>query len=97
MKGQGQYRPAFEMVERLRTEVIESKSDAQAALHWNKFYYVRYQNILYRLSKQVYLAETLNPVDAELEHSFKLEEKWQGAAGLFHVECKNWFKSFFIE
>ena len=51
MKGQGQYRPAFEMVERLRTEVIESKSDAQAALHWNQFYYVRYQNILYRLSR----------------------------------------------
>ena len=59
-----------------------------AALHWNQFYYVRYQNILYRLSKQVYLAETLNPVDAELEHSFKLEEKWQGAAGLFHVKYK---------
>ncbi|MGX2710749.1 tRNA lysidine(34) synthetase TilS [Acinetobacter baumannii] len=88
MKGQGQYRPAFEMVERLRAEVIESKSDAQAALHWNQFYYVRYQNILYRLSKQIYFAETLNPVAAELEHSFKLEEKWQGAAGLFHVECK---------
>lgn len=85
MKGDGQYRPAFEMVERLKTEVIESKSDAQAALHWNQFYYVRYQNILYRLSKQVYLAETLNPVEAELEHAFKLEEKWQGASGYFHI------------
>lgn len=88
MKGDGQYRPAFEMVERLKTEVIESKSDAQAALHWNQFYYVRYQNILYRLSKQVYLAETLNPVEAELEHAFKLEEKWQGASGLFHIVSK---------
>ena len=29
MKGQGQYRPAFEMVERLRAQVIESKSDAR--------------------------------------------------------------------
>lgn len=88
MKGDGQYRPAFEMVERLKTEVIESKSDAQAALHWNHFYYVRYQNILYRLSKQVYLAETLNPVEAELEHAFKLEEKWQGASGSFHILSK---------
>ncbi len=88
MKGDGQYRPAFEMVERLKTEVINSKSDAQAALHWNQFYYVRYQNILYRLSKQVYLAETLNPVEAELEHAFKLEEKWQGASGLFHIVSK---------
>lgn len=88
MKGDGQYRPAFEMVERLKTEVIDSKSDAQAALHWNQFYYVRYQNTLYRLSKQVYLAETLNPVEAELEHAFKLEEKWQGASGLFHIVSK---------
>ncbi|WP_249222131.1 tRNA lysidine(34) synthetase TilS [Acinetobacter sp. BHS4] len=88
MKGGGQYRPAFEMVERLKTEVIDSKSDAQAALHWNQFYYVRYQNILYRLSKQVYLAETLNLVEAELEHAFKLEEKWQGASGLFHIVSK---------
>ncbi len=85
MKGDGQYRPAFEMVERLKTEVIESKSDAQAALHWNQFYYVRYQNILYRLSKQLYLAEILNPVEAELGHAFKLEEKWQGASGSFHI------------
>ncbi len=88
MKGEGQYRPAFEMVERLKTEVIESKSDAQAALHWNQFYYVRYQNILYRLSKQIYLAETLNPVEAELERAFKLEEKWQGASGSFHIVSK---------
>lgn len=88
MKGDGQYRPGFEMVERLKTEVIESKSDAQAALHWNQFYYVRYQNILYRLSKQIYLAETLNPVEAELELAFKLEEEWQAASGLFHIRSK---------
>jgi len=88
MKGDGQYRPAFEMVERLKKEVIDSKSDAQAALHWNQFYYVRYQNILYRLSKQIYLAEKLNPVEAELEYSFKLQEEWQGAAGLFNIESK---------
>ncbi|MFX9684460.1 tRNA(Ile)-lysidine synthetase, partial [Acinetobacter baumannii] len=77
-----------EMVERLKKEVIDSKSDAQAALHWNQFYYVRYQNILYRLSKRIYLAEKLNPVEAEQEHSFKLQEEWQGAAGLFHIESK---------
>lgn len=88
MKGNGQYRPGFEMVERLKTEVIESKSDAQAALHWNHFYYVRYQNILYRLSKHIYLAETLNPVEAELEHAFKLKEEWQAASGVFHIRSK---------
>lgn len=57
MKGQDTYRPSFEMVQRLLHEVIESKSDAQAALHWNQYYYVRYQQILFRLSAAEYLAE----------------------------------------
>lgn len=57
MKGQDTYRPSFEMVERLLHEVIESKSDAQAALHWNQYYYVRYQQKLYRLRPEEYLAE----------------------------------------
>ncbi|TCB70241.1 tRNA lysidine(34) synthetase TilS [Acinetobacter sp. ANC 4216] len=57
MKGQDTYRPSFEMVQRLLHEVIESKSDAQAALHWNQYYYVRYQQTLFRLSAAEYLAE----------------------------------------
>ncbi|NNH00718.1 tRNA lysidine(34) synthetase TilS [Acinetobacter sp. ANC 5414] len=57
MKGTDTYRPSFEMVERLLHEVIESKSDSQAALHWNQYYYVRYQQKLYRLSPEEYLAE----------------------------------------
>ncbi|NNH39857.1 tRNA lysidine(34) synthetase TilS [Acinetobacter terrae] len=57
MKGQDTYRPSFEMVERLLHEVIESKSDAQAALHWNQYYYVRYQQKLFRLRPEEYLAE----------------------------------------
>src|SRR5690606_30900249 len=50
MKGTGQYRPSLDMVERLQREVIHAKQDAQAALHWQDFYYVRYQRHLYRLS-----------------------------------------------
>ncbi|MND37965.1 tRNA(Ile)-lysidine synthase [compost metagenome] len=57
MKGQDSYRPSFEMVQRLLYEVIESKSDAQAALHWNQYYYVRYQQKLFRLSLDEYLAD----------------------------------------
>ncbi len=57
MKGQDTYRPSFEMVERVLHEVIDSKSDAQAALHWNQYYYVRYQQKLYRLSSAEYRAE----------------------------------------
>lgn len=57
MKGQDVYRPSFEMVQRLLHEVIGSKSDAQAALHWNQYYYVRYQQKLFRLSATEYSAE----------------------------------------
>lgn len=57
MKGQDTYRPSFDMVERLLHEVIASKSDAQAALHWNQYYYVRYQQKLFRLRPEEYLAE----------------------------------------
>ena len=56
MKGKEQYRPSLDMVERLQREVIHAKQDAQAALHWQDFYYVRYQQHLYRLSAAVYLA-----------------------------------------
>ncbi|MGC9659301.1 UNVERIFIED_CONTAM: tRNA lysidine(34) synthetase TilS [Acinetobacter pittii] len=89
MKGDGQYRPAFEMVERLKNEVIDSKSDAQAALHWNQFYYVRYQHHLYRLSRQVFLAEKLNPVETETEHHFQLGEVVDCASGNFQITQKN--------
>ncbi len=89
MKGDGQYRPAFEMVERLKNEVIDSKSDAQAALHWNQFYYVRYQHHLYRLSKQVFLAEKLNPVETETEHYFQMGEIVHCASGYFQITQTN--------
>ncbi|MFI8125141.1 tRNA lysidine(34) synthetase TilS [Acinetobacter sp. ABJ-A23_2] len=89
MKGDGQYRPAFEMVERLKNEVIDSKSDAQAALHWNQFYYARYQHHLYRLSRQVFLAEKLNPVETEMEHYFQLGEIVECASGQFQITQKN--------
>lgn len=66
MKGLDTYRPSFEMVERLRYEVIESKSDAQAALHWKQYYYVRYQQKIFRLSVEEYLAEK-NQLDTSIK------------------------------
>ncbi len=56
MKGQAQYRPSFDMVERLQREVIQAKADAQAALHCQDHYYLRYQQQLFRLPKAEYLA-----------------------------------------
>lgn len=55
MKGQSQYRPSFDMVQRIVHEVIEAKADAQAALHWNGNYYVRFAEQLHRLPKAEYL------------------------------------------
>lgn len=57
MKGKDIYRPSFDMVARLYREVIESKPDAQAALHWNQHYYVRYRHRLYRLTLDQYPVE----------------------------------------
>ena len=64
MKGEGQYRPSFEMVQRLVSEVINSREDSQAALHWNGFYYLRFQQQLHRIAKADYLpAESIQEVE----------------------------------
>ena len=57
MKGKQQYRPPFEMVQRLQQEVIFAREDAQSALHYNEHYYVRYRGTLYCLAQHIYLAD----------------------------------------
>ncbi|AOA59999.1 tRNA lysidine(34) synthetase TilS [Acinetobacter larvae] len=57
MRGDAVYRPALAMVQRLQTEVIAARPDAEAALHCQGFYYVRFQAHLYRLSARKYLAQ----------------------------------------
>ncbi len=86
MKGQETYRPAFDMVERLQNEVIASKSDRQAALHFNGYYYARYQNKLYRLHKDVYLAEKEKSDQAEQQIIFKIDQKIDLASGHFQIK-----------
>ena len=67
MKGQAQYRPSFDMVERLQREVIQAKADAQAALRCQDYYYLRYQQQLFRLPKAEYLAvEHFEAVEQDL-------------------------------
>lgn len=55
MKGQEQYRPSFDMVQRLMQEVIASKADSQAALQCNGFYYLRFAGELFRISAAEYM------------------------------------------
>lgn len=85
MKGQGTYRPAFDMVERVQQEVIHAKADAKAALHWNHDYYVRYQNILYRVEKNKYLQKDLVPDDVSAIE-FQRDTPFRLISGLFQIQ-----------
>ena len=85
MRGQGQYRPPFEMVQRLIQEVIHSKADAQAALHWNGFYYARFAQQLHRLPKAEYLAAAHEQAATQWLN-FKLNEFIQLLAGEFLIQ-----------
>ncbi len=84
MKGTAQYRPSLATVERLYKEVIEAKTDAQAALHHAHFYYLRYQDVLYKMSKDEYLSQNI-PL-SEKPISLKLNQVIQVAAGDFTIE-----------
>lgn len=86
MKGQDVYRPSFEMVQRLLLEVIGSKSDAQAALHWNQYYYVRYQQKLFRLSVTEYLAEKNQSVANKQAIFVELGQKLEILSGNYLAE-----------
>ena len=85
MKGQAQYRPAFEMVQRLVDEVILAKADSQAALHWNGFYYVRFAGSVHRLPKSEYLASV---PETSLASSLNLDlhQVFKVMAGEFQVQ-----------
>lgn len=89
MKGQDTYRPNFEMVERVLHEVIASKSDAQAALHWNQFYYVRYQHRLFRLSSKEYRAEKNESHVVEQMLCFNLGQNIKMLSGQYVAETQN--------
>ncbi|QQN39947.1 tRNA lysidine(34) synthetase TilS [Acinetobacter sp. CS-2] len=86
MKGQDTYRPSFEMVQRLLLEVIGSKSDAQAALHWNQYYYVRYQQKLFRLSATEYLAEKNQSIANKQAIFVELGQKLEILSGNYLAE-----------
>ena len=89
MKGEDVYRPAFDMVQRLFDEVIASKVDAQAALHWNQYYYVRYQQQLFRVSKAEYLAEQQQNIQP-VQHAFQLHQSYEFASGKYQIETQKY-------
>ena len=88
MKGDDQYRPSFDMVERIQNEVIHSKKDSQAALHWNGYYYIRYQEKLYRIKKEEYLSEKLEQRGIQYIQ-FELNEYILLASGTFKIQTED--------
>lgn len=86
MKGKEQYRPSLDMVERLQREVIYAKQDAQAALYWQGFYYVRYQQQLYRLAAEIYLADQQQVQTSPKTIKFALKDSVQVLSGKFIIQ-----------
>ena len=86
MKGKEQYRPSLAMVERLQREVIHAKQDAQAALYWQGFYYVRYQQQLYRLAAEIYLADQQQVQTSPKTIKFALKDSVQVLSGKFIIQ-----------
>ena len=85
MKGHAVYRPSFDMVQRLLQEVINAKVDAQAALHCNQYYYLRYQQRLFRLTAAEYLAEK-NYVKSRVENiKFNLNQNLDLLSGEYLI------------
>ncbi|WP_081401639.1 tRNA lysidine(34) synthetase TilS [Acinetobacter sp. NIPH 2100] len=88
MKGLDQYRPSYDMVQRLQNEVILAKPDAQATLHLNQHYFVRYQKKLYRLTHDELYAEKRCSLPYTLSQKFERGETINAAAGKFRIESQ---------
>lgn len=84
MQGEHEYRPSFDMVERLQLEVISSRDDAQARLHYQQYDYVRYGQILYRYHHQQWLQFQQKPL--EQEFIFNMGINLQLSTGLFNIQ-----------
>ncbi|WP_081408440.1 tRNA lysidine(34) synthetase TilS [Acinetobacter sp. NBRC 110496] len=85
VKGNDQYRPSFDMVQRLQQEVILAKPDAQACLHINQHYFVRYQKKIYRLTQAERDAEKTSSFPDVLMQHYEIGKTIDVAAGRFTI------------
>ncbi|SNX43662.1 tRNA(Ile)-lysidine synthase [Acinetobacter puyangensis] len=78
MQGDDRYRPPFAMVERIRTEVITARQDAQSILHHASYDFVRFDGYVYRYPQAVWQALQTTPqqqtirFDARVQHQIAL-------------------------
>ncbi|OEY97964.1 tRNA lysidine(34) synthetase TilS [Acinetobacter qingfengensis] len=84
MQADLQYRPALAMVLRLQQEVIAAKEDAQAVLHYDGIYFVRFAAHLYRYSKSEWI--NFNTVPVEQTVQYHLEQRFKQASEQFHIQ-----------
>ncbi|MCH4246301.1 MAG: tRNA lysidine(34) synthetase TilS [Acinetobacter populi] len=84
MQGEDSYRPPFAMVERIRTEVIAARQDAQSVLHHASYDFVRFDGYLYRYPQAVWQALQTTPQQQTL--CFDVTVQHQIALGDVKVE-----------
>ncbi|MFT4021046.1 MAG: tRNA lysidine(34) synthetase TilS, partial [Acinetobacter sp.] len=86
MKGELVYRPSLDLVQRLLNEVIHAKSDAQSVLYSQPYYYVRFQNILYRLSAEEYLDQKTRHIVSPLSIRLQISQHLHVASGYYQLK-----------
>ncbi|MFC3902579.1 tRNA(Ile)-lysidine synthase [Acinetobacter marinus] len=84
MQGEAHYRPPLAMVERLHTEVIDARQDANSRLHWSATYFMRYEYLLYRYSEAQWQA-IQQPITASEIH-LKLKDVISVAGQCFQID-----------
>ena len=87
MRGDDVYRPSFDMVERLQHEVIQAKPDAQAVLHYKHWYYVRYQQMIYRLDQSEYCADQFDAREMNQSIILYEQQKMTLSSGDFQIQA----------
>lgn len=83
MQGGEIYAPAYQLVERVRHELIAAREDAVAKIDWQDWQFRRYQGLLYRLPKQLVVAQ-------DLEVAWSLEDGLLLASGRWQVKQQAW-------
>ncbi len=84
MQGDQVYRPPLAMVERLQSEVIAAREDAQSVLHCGDYYFVRFDGCLYRYPSSVWLA--LQTIAPPYQLCLQLEQSHRIALGRLSVQ-----------
>lgn len=79
MQQQAQYAPSLQLVERVKHELIEAKQDAKPKVDWGDWQFRRYQQLIYRLPKQL-------PQANNVQLTLALHADLNLPSGQWHIE-----------